>query len=203
MGALRGKGRGCQGDAEAGRVSELTELLQAANGGDADASHRLFTLLYAELKHLARASLRKSGGPLELNTTSLVHESFLRIAGLAGCTPADKRAFYAYVGKVMRSVVLDAVRERQALKRGGDQVFVTLSTAAAQHPVEGAELIAIDDALKTLEQLAPELKELVEMRYFAGLTIAEIGEVLGKSPRTVQRDWEKGRLLLRRLIEEA
>jgi RNA polymerase sigma factor (TIGR02999 family) len=182
-------------------VSELTELLQAANGGDADASHRLFSLLYAELKRLARASLRKSG-PLELDTTALVHESFLRIAGLAGCTPADKRAFYAYVGKVMRSVVLDAVRERQALKRGGDQVFVTLSTAAAQQPVEGAELIAIDDALDTLGQLAPELKELVEMRYFAGLTVAEIGEVLGKSARTVQRDWEKGRMLLRRLIAE-
>jgi RNA polymerase sigma factor (TIGR02999 family) len=184
-------------------VSELTELLQAANGGDADASHRLFTLMYAELKRLARASLRKSGGPIELDTTALVHESFLRMAGHAGCTPADKRAFYVYVGKVMRSVVLDAVRERQALKRGGDQVFVTLSTAAAQHPVEGAELIAIDDALDTLGQMEPGLKELVEMRYFAGLTVTEISEVLGKSARTVQRDWEKGRMLLRRLIEEA
>jgi RNA polymerase sigma factor (TIGR02999 family) len=184
-------------------VSEVTELLQAANGGDADASHRLFTLMYAELKRLAHSSLRRSGGSIELETTALVHESFLRLAGQAGYTPADRRAFYCYVSKVMRSVVLDAVRERLARKRGGDQVFVTLSTVAGEQPVEGAELIAIDDALHALENLSPELKELVEMRYFAGLTITEIGEVLGKSARTVQRDWEKGRMLLRRLIEEA
>jgi RNA polymerase sigma factor (TIGR02999 family) len=107
------------------------------------------------------------------------------------------------VGKVMRSVVLDAVRERLARKRGGDQVFVTLSTAAGEQPVAGAELIAIDDALNTLATLAPDLKQLVEMRYFGGLTVEEISEVLGKSPRTVQREWEKGRALLRRLIEEA
>jgi len=188
---------------ETAGVSEVTELLRAANGGDADASHRLFTLLYAELKRLAHSSLRRSGGPIELNTTALVHEGFVRLAGQSGYTPADRRAFYAYVGKVMRSVVVDAVRERQARKRGRDQAFVTLSTAAAEQPVEDAELIAIDDALNSLQRMAPELKELVEMRYFAGLTVAEIGEVLGKSARTVQRDWEKGRMLLRRLIEEA
>jgi RNA polymerase sigma factor (TIGR02999 family) len=184
-------------------VSEITELLGAVSDGDAEASRRLFTLMYAELKNLARASLRKSGGRMELDTTSLVHESFLRLAGRTGHTPANKRAFYVYVGKVMRSVVLDAVRERQALKRGGDQVFVTLSTTAAEQPVSGAELIAIDEALSALNGFAPELKELVEMRYFAGLTVEEIGELLGKSPRAVQREWEKGRMLLRRLIEEA
>lgn len=184
-------------------MSEVTELLRAANGGDESASHRLFTLLYAELKRLARSSLRRSGGSIELDTTALVHESFLRLAGQAGYTPADKRAFYGYVGKVMRSVVLDTVRERLARKRGGDKLFVTLSTAAGEQPVAGAELIAIDDALDTLGSLAPDLKELVEMRYFGGLTVEEIGEVLGKSSRTVQREWEKGRALLRRLIEEA
>jgi RNA polymerase sigma factor (TIGR02999 family) len=183
-------------------VSEVTELLRAANGGDARASHRLFSLLYAELKQLARAKLRRSGGPTELDTTSLVHESFLRLAGRDGYTPADRRAFYAYVARVMRSVVLDMVRERQARKRGGGQVFVTLPTAAAEQPVAGAELIAIDDALESLGRLEPALKELVEMRYFAGLTVREISEVLGKSPRTIQREWEKGRALLRRLIEE-
>jgi RNA polymerase sigma factor (TIGR02999 family) len=184
-------------------VSEVTELLRAASGGDAEASRQLFTLMYTELKRLAHASLRRRSGPMELDTTSLVHESFVRLAGRAGYTPADKRAFYVYVGKVMRSVVLDAFRERQARKRGGDQVFVTLSTAAAQQPVAGAELIAIDEALSALANFAPELKELVEMRYFAGLTIEEIAALLGKSPRAVQRDWEKGRMLLRRLIEEA
>jgi RNA polymerase sigma factor (TIGR02999 family) len=183
-------------------VGEVTELLRAANGGDATASHRLFALLYGELKRLAHASLRKRGAPAELDTTVLVHESFLRLVGQQGYTPADKRAFYAYVSKVMRSVVLDAVRERQARKRGGDQVFVTLTTGAAERPLDGAQLIAIDDALNALAGLAPDLKDLVEMRYFAGLTVAEICEILGKSRRTVERDWEKGRMLLRRLIEE-
>lgn len=183
-------------------MSEITELLRAANGGDGDASQRLFTLMYSELKRLAHATLRGRSAAVELSTTALVHESFLRLAGQAGYTPAEKRAFYAYLGKVMRSVVLDAVRERQARKRGGEQVFVTFSTAVADRPVEGAELIAIDDALNSLETLAPELKELVEMRYFAGLSVTEIAVVLGKSARTVQRDWEKGRMLLRQLIEE-
>jgi RNA polymerase sigma factor (TIGR02999 family) len=184
-------------------VSEVTELLQAANGGDDEAARRLFALMYEELKRLARASLRKSGGSPALNTTMLVHESFLRLAGVKGYTPADKRAFYAYVSKVMRSVVLDAVRERLARKRGGNEVFVTLTTGVEERPVEGAQLIAIDDALEALGKIAPDLKELVEMRYFSGLTVLEISEISGKSVRSIEREWEKGRMLLRRLIEEA
>lgn len=184
-------------------MSEVTELLRAANGGDDGASRRLFALMYAELKRLAHASVRRSGGSAELNTTTLVHESFLRLAGQEAHTPADKRAFCAYASRVMRSIVIDAVRERQARKRGGDQVFVTLTTDVEERPLDGAQLIAIDDALNALGNLAPELKDLVEMRYFAGLTVAEIGEILGKSPRSVERDWRKARMLLRRLIEEA
>lgn len=181
----------------------MTELLRAASAGDENAAHRLFELMYEELKRLAHASLRRRGRPPGLDTTALVHESFVRLAGRELHTPADKRAFYAYISKVMRSVLLDAVREREAAKRGGDQVFVTLTTGVAERPVDGAQLLAIDEALNALGNLAPDLKELVEMRYFAGLTLAETGELLGKSARTVQRDWEKGRLLLQRLIEEA
>lgn len=183
-------------------MSETTDLLRAANRGDEDASRRLFTLMYAELKRLARASLRKSGRPVTLDTTVLVHESFLRFARQAGFTPADKRAFYSYVGKVMRGVVLDVVRERRARKRGGGQVLVTLTTGVADQPFEDARLIAIDDALNALEKIAPALKELVEMRYFGGLTLAQISEISGKPVRSIEREWEKGRTLLRRLIEE-
>lgn len=184
-------------------MSEVTALLKAASAGDDHAAHRLFALMYEDLKRLAHASLRRRGGGPELDTTALVHESFLRLVGHELHTPADKRAFYSYISKVMRSVVLDAVREREARKRGGDQVFVTLTTGVADRPLDGAQLIAIDEALNELGALAPDLKELVEMRYFAGLTLEETGEVLGKSARTVQRDWEKGRLLLQRLIAEA
>jgi RNA polymerase sigma factor (TIGR02999 family) len=185
-------------------VGEVTLLLQAASGGDRAAADRLFALMYDELKRLAHSSLRKSaqGGRLELDTTVLVHESFLRLVGSSTCKPADRLAFYSYVGKVMRSVVLDTVRERQARKRGGDQAFVTLTTGVAEHALENAELLAVDDALTTLGSLAPDLKELVELRYFAGLTLAEVAELTGKSLRTVERQWEKARLLLRQLIEE-
>jgi RNA polymerase sigma factor (TIGR02999 family) len=184
-------------------VGEVTELLRAANDGDEDASQRLFTLLYADLKRLAHARLGKKGGSAELNTTALVHESFLRLAGREGHTPADKQAFCAYVGSVMRSVVIDAVRERQARKRGGDQVLVTLTTGVEEQPIDGAQLLAIDDALNALGNLAPDLRDLVEMRYFAGLTVAEVSDALGKSRRSVERDWTKARVLLQRLIEQS
>jgi RNA polymerase sigma factor (TIGR02999 family) len=178
------------------------ELLQGANGGDRAAADRLFSVMYDELKVLAHRSLRRNGGVLELNTTMLVHESFLKLTQGSGCTPADRLAFYSYMGKVMRSVVLDAIRENRARKRGGDQVFVELTTNVADQVLGATRLLAIDDALNTLARLAPELKDLVELRYFAGLTVAEISAMNGKSTRTVEREWEKARLLLRQLIVE-
>jgi len=183
-------------------VGDFTELLRAANRGDERASQQLFALVYEELKRLARGTLGKGRGGVELDTTALVHESFLRLNGQELFTPADKFAFCAYVGRIMRSIVVDTVRARQALKRGGDQIFVTLTTGVAEQPVDGAQLIAIDEALKALATLDPDLKDLVEMRYFAGLTNAEIGEALGKPLRSVERDWQKARLLLQRLINE-
>ena len=183
-------------------MGEVTELLRAANAGDQSASQRLFAVLYADLKRLAHASLSKQGRGAELDTTMLVHESFLRLAAHEGSTPADQRAFCAYVGRVMRSVIIDSVREQQALKRGGDQEIVALTTGVEGPALDGAQLIAIDAGLNALEKLAPDLKNLVEMRYFGGLTLAQIGEVVGKPLRSVERDWQKARLLLRRLIEE-
>jgi RNA polymerase sigma factor (TIGR02999 family) len=184
-------------------ASETTDLLRAANCGDEEALRRLFALLYDDLKRLARVCLRKSDWPAAVDTTMLVHESFLRLARQRGFTPADKRAFYVYVGKVMRGVVLDIIRERQARKRGGGQMLITLTTDVADRPLEDARLIAIDDALTALEKIAPDLKELVEMRYFGGLTVSEISEISGKPVRSIQREWEKGRMLLRQLMEEA
>jgi RNA polymerase sigma factor (TIGR02999 family) len=183
-------------------MGEITQLLRDANAGDRDAADRLFALMYDELKGLARRSLRSTGHPLELSTTMLVHECFLKLAQGAQCTPAERFAFYSYMAKVMRSVALDAVRESRARKRGGDQVFVELTTSVAEQPLDGAQLLALDDALNALANLAPNLRELVELRYFAGLTVAEVSELTGKSLRSVAREWEKARLLLRQLIAE-
>jgi RNA polymerase sigma factor (TIGR02999 family) len=184
-------------------VANLTELLHAANSGDRAAADQLFSLLYQELKALARSTLRRNARVMELNTTMLVHESFLKLMHGGTSTPAERLAFYSYMSKVMRSVVLDAARDARARKRGGDQVFVELTTSVAAECLDSTQLLAVDDALNTLASLAPELKELVELRYFAGLTIAEVSDLSGKSVRSLEREWEKARLLLRQLISEA
>jgi RNA polymerase sigma factor (TIGR02999 family) len=183
-------------------LGDITQLLRAANAGDRAAADRLFSLMYDELKGLAHGSLRSTGRPWELSTTMLVHESLLKLTQGAVCAPAERLAFYSYMGKVMRSVAMDAVRESRARKRGGDQVRVELTTGVAEQPLDGAQLMGLDDALNSLAKLAPELKELVEWRYFAGLTVAEVSELTGKSVRSVEREWEKARLLLRQLIAE-
>jgi RNA polymerase sigma factor (TIGR02999 family) len=170
-------------------VGDVTELLRAANAGDRTAADRLFSLTYDE-----RRSLRRSARPLELNTTVIAHESFLKLTQGAGCAPAERLAFYSYMGKVMRSVALDVVRESRARKRGGDQVFVELTTGVAERSFGGA--------LNGLANLAPDLQELVALRYFAGLTVAEVSELTDKSVRSVEREWEKARLLLRQLAAE-
>jgi RNA polymerase sigma factor (TIGR02999 family) len=183
-------------------VGDVTNLLRAANRGDRVASDRLFELTYAELKQLAHSSLRRSGGVPGLSTTMLVHDSFVRLTERGVCTPADRPAFYCYVGKVMRSVVIDAVRESRARKRGGDEEVIALTTGVAEQALGEEELLAVNDALDALESIAPELRQLVEMRYFAGLTVAEVSSAAGRSERSVERDWQKARLLLRQLIAE-
>jgi len=102
---------------------------------------------------------------------------------------------------VMRSVVLDLVRQNQARKRGADLAFVALTTGVAEERFDESRLVALDDALTTLETLAPDLRELVEMRYFAGLTISEISELTDRPIRSLERDWVKARLLMRQLME--
>jgi RNA polymerase sigma factor (TIGR02999 family) len=183
-------------------MGDITQLLRAASSGDREAADRLFALMYEDLKGLAHSSLRRAGRANELDTTVVVHESFLKLQASAACTPADRAAFYAYVGKVMRSVVLDIVRENLARKRGAGLEFIALTTGVADEKLDGSEILAVDEALTALGTLAPALRELVEMRYFAGLTIAQISELTHTPVRTVERDWVKARLLLRQLMEE-
>ena len=189
--------------AECDGMRDIDALLRAANTGDAQASGELFELLYGDLKRMAHARLRAAGSLGDLSTTALVHESFVRLAERGAISPRDRPAFFSYIGKVMRSVVCDTIREARARKRGGDQVVVTLTTAVGDSALQDRELMAIDDALQSLEKMAPALKELVEMRYFVGLTVAEISELTGKAVRTVEREWEKARLLLRELMRES
>lgn len=181
--------------------AEVTRGLRLADSGDASASQELFAVLYADLKRLAHARLRTWRDRGELNTTAVVHESFLKLAERGAVLPQNRPAFFAYVGKVMRSVVLDCVRGRRAKKRGGNDVPVTLTTDVAGK-LDEERLLALDEALNGLARLAPDLLRLVEMRYFVGLSIPEISEITGKAVRTLERDWGKARGLLRTLMAE-
>ena len=183
-------------------MPSLTELLISARGGDASASTRLFELVYAELKRMAHQRLRRIGGEGPLNTTALVHESYLRLSERGQLLPSDRAAFFCYVGRVMRSVVIDHVRERLAHKRGGNEVFVTLTTDIEGETFDDERLLAVNSALDTLEKVAPEFHQLVEMRYFAGLSMREVAELRGMSKRTVEREWKKARALLQQLMAE-
>ena len=182
----------------AGEITELKALLDAARRGDRPALDQLFSLLYRELHQLAHARLTRDRGSPQLDTTSLLHESYLRCLKAQALDVVDRSHFLAYAAKVMRSIVIDVARERQAERHGGDAAHLTLDTDLAESVhVSAAELISIDDALHDLARIDERLVRVVEMRFFAGLTEQEVAEVLGVTERTVRRDWEKARLLLR------
>ena len=178
-------------------MATITELLQRVQGGDATARNELFVVAYDELKHLARARLRDGGRNTVLDTTSLVHDSYLRFVSAGSLAASERRAFFAYASQVMRSVIVDSARQRLADRRGGDAVHLTLSTQLAASLPGGAEaVLQVHEALTRLEQAEPRLARVVEMRYFGGYTEEEIAEALDLTERSIRRDWEKARLLL-------
>jgi RNA polymerase sigma factor (TIGR02999 family) len=175
----------------------LTDLIRRAQSGDAAALRAVFDAAYQELRALARARLRRSGPDSLLDTTSLVHESFLRFADAGRLRVEDRRHFFGYAAQVMRSVVVDLVRQRQSERRGGLAQRVTLATDAGEALPGGEdEILRVHEVLEELARLDARMAQVVEMRYFAGMTQAEISDVLGVTERTVRRDWEKARLLL-------
>ncbi len=179
-------------------MGQVTSLLSAVGQGQREALGELYGLLYPELHRLAHSRVRRSGDLTLLDTTSLVHESFLRFEKSGAVEIGDRAQFMAYAAQVMRSVVVDAVRRRQTERRGGDAVHVELDEAhavAALDPREN-EVLRVHESLEELAAIDARLVKVVEMRYFAGMTEIEIAEVLGLGVRTVARDWEKARLFL-------
>ncbi len=175
----------------------ITALIASANQGAEGAVDRLYELLYAELRQIAHAKLRGGQGPTLLDTTSLVHESYLRLVKLQQLRVEDRSHFLAYAARVMRSVVVDLVREGRAERRGGDQLMVTFDTQAADaQPASGDEVLQVHEALQELAAIDERLVRVVEMRYFVGLEMDEIAQALGVAKRTVERDWEKARSFL-------
>ena len=183
----------------------LTQLLQLAAQGERDALKQVFAVLYPELRRIAHARLRRQGSVAHLDTTSLVHESFVRLVEVAQITPGDRKHFFAYAAKTMRNVIIDFAREQLAQRRGSGKDALRLDTdLAANLPAkqDDASLLAIHDALLELEAVDPALAQLVEMRYFAGYSEPEVAELIGCSESTVRRQWAKARAFLLVTLKE-
>ena len=178
-------------------MASITQLLRASRDGRPEALAALFDATYPELMAIARRRLAKDDRGTLLDTTSLVHECFLKLAGHEQLEFEDRRHFVAYAATTMRTIVVDFARARVATRRGGGVPRVTLDTAQLDAIPAGEDgVLAVNEALDELAGLDPRLAQVVEMRYFGGLNDAEIAEVLDLGIRTVRRDWAKARLVL-------
>lgn len=182
-------------------TGEITGLLAAARQGDGSAPQRLITLVYDELRAMARRQLRHWRHGQTLTTTVLVHEAYLRLVDTGRATWEDRSHFFSVAALAMRHILVDAARRRLAKKRGGEAVRITLDEPRLGGGMRDAEaraveVLAIDRALTSLAALDQRLSRLVELRFFAGLTEEETAEVMGTSGRTVRRDWRKARSFL-------
>lgn len=169
---------------------ELTVLLKAASDGDQPALNRLVALLYVDLRRLAH---RCRKGSEALDTTSLVHECYLRFLNSGELEVNDRAHFFNLAARIMRQLLCDYARERLADKRGGGAPHVELRDSDAAERVEAEHCLAVDQALERLSELRPDQARVVECRFFAGLTEQETAEALDRPLRTVQRDWKSAR----------
>jgi RNA polymerase sigma factor (TIGR02999 family) len=180
---------------------EVTQLLRRVHEGDQGALHELIPLVYDELKRLASGRLRREGRPVQQQTTSLVHEAFLRMAGGRHPDYQNRAHFYAIAARLMRQILVDAARARSAAKRAADLMQFDDIADPAGRSTE--ELLAMDEALDRLEKADPLKGRLIDMRYFGGLTAEESAEALGIPAHTVRRELRLAQAWLRRELASA
>jgi RNA polymerase sigma factor (TIGR02999 family) len=179
----------------------LTVLLSRMADGDRAARDAVFVAAYRELQRLAHSRLYDAGRNTVLDSTALVHEAYLRLVQTGELQFDDRRAFFGYASQVMRSVIVDTARARSAERRGGDVQKMTLSTDLANDVQQDeAAIVQVHEALQELEQADARAARMVEMRYFGGYSDREIADTLEITERTVQRDWEKAKMLLRVIL---
>jgi RNA polymerase sigma factor (TIGR02999 family) len=177
----------------------ISSLISAAETGDGAAKGALFAALYAELHRLAKRELARHGAGASLSVTTLLHEAYLEISATGPAFP-DRARFMAYAARVMRGLIIDHVRSRSAIKRGGEFELTSLDDHDVNDPADAEELSAISDALDELAKVEPELADVVDLKFFCGFSFSEIGALQNLSERTVQRKWEKARIYLHRSI---
>jgi RNA polymerase sigma factor (TIGR02999 family) len=179
--------------------ASISALISEAERGNNDAANQLFNVLYEELRRLAKRQLARQG-VLSLSATTLIHEAYLDMASREGLSFPDTARFMAYAGRVMRGLIIDHVRNRLAIKRGGQFELTAITTNAGDKVPNDQELIRISQALDELMKLDGSLAQIVDLKFFCGFSFAEIAEMHGLSERTVQRKWEKARIYLHRTL---
>ena len=182
--------------------ADLTALLLAWSDGDEAARSRLFEAVYDELRRLARRRLRSERRDVSLTPTGLVHEAYLKLIDQRRVHWQNRTHFYAIAAHLMRRILVDQARARAAAKRGGDDVRIPLDDVAAGVAPRDVDMLALDAALEKLASLDRRQSELVELRFFAGLTVEETAAALDVAPITVKRDWALARAWLFRQLQE-
>src|SRR5262245_26693527 len=181
---------------------QVTELLQAWSNGDQGALDSLFPLIYRELRNLAANHLRRERSNHTLQPTALVNEAYIRLAGWKNIPWHDRLQFYGAASNVMRHILIDYARAQRAVKRGGYRHTVALDDAFAISDSRDVNLVALDDALSTLETMDPQKARIVELRFFGGLSMEETAGLMGISARTANRKWQAARAWLHREISK-
>jgi RNA polymerase sigma factor (TIGR02999 family) len=181
--------------------SPISSLIVSAEHGDRSAVDTLFAALYADLHRLAKRQLARNGSGVTLGVTTLLHEAYLDISQREAAVFPDRGRFMGYAAKVMRGLIIDYARSRQAQKRGGNFVITSLGDEVSD-VVDEMELVRISAAVDELAAAEPALAEVVDLKFFCGFSFGEIAAMRGVSERTVQRQWEKARIYLHRTIRE-
>ena len=177
-------------------MGDITRLLARWGHGDGEAFEALVPIVYEELRKLADHYLRQERPDHTLQPTALVHEAYMRLAGIQDMQLQNRAHFYGAAAQIMRRVLVDHSRQRRALKRGGPDVVVPLDETIDAAITDGTDLVALDEALDALDAIAPARARVVELRYFGGLSVEETAEYLGVAPVTVKRHWAFARAWL-------
>jgi RNA polymerase sigma factor (TIGR02999 family) len=182
-------------------TTTIPSLIAAVEQGDQSAVEPLFAALYKELHRLARQELSRRGSAfVGVSPTTILHEAYVNIATGSNLVFPDRARFMSYASRVMRGLIIDHARNRQALKRGGQFEITSLRTDIVEELAEGRELSEIGAAVDELAAVEPALAEVVDLKFFCGFSFAEIAAMRGASERTIQRQWEKARIYLYRTI---
>jgi RNA polymerase sigma factor (TIGR02999 family) len=180
---------------------DVTDLLVEWGKGDQEALNQLMPLVYDELHRLASRHLRHERPGHTLQTTALVHEAYLKLVDQKNMTWQNRVQFFAASAQVMRHILVDHARSRRALKRGGENLRLSLDEAKVSSEEKNADLLSLNEALNSLAAIDPQQSRVVELRIFGGLTVEEAAEALGISTRTVKREWSMAKAWLHRQIK--